>query len=108
MADELDARLPRVVGCPGAVEILDALVPGARSRIELQVIVHLSRRRIGVVLRSLAAEGLLHRCDDPGSWDLRPARETRYALTAQGRSTVAELSDVDVWVAIYENYLYRL
>jgi DNA-binding HxlR family transcriptional regulator len=105
MADELVVRLSEVAGCPGAVEVLDALAEAPRSQAELRTAVPLSRWKLDRALRRLAAEGAISRCGEPGSWDLRPARTTRYALTPLGNEFVAVMSDLDVWVAIYESYL---
>jgi DNA-binding HxlR family transcriptional regulator len=105
MADELVVRLSEMVACPGAVEVLDALVEGARSPAGLRTAVPLSRRKLERVLRTLAAEGAITRCGEPGSWDLRLARSTRYALTPRGHEFVTIMSDLDVWVTIYESYL---
>jgi len=106
MADELVMRLSGVLGCPGAVEVLEVLAEGAQSQSELRATACLSGRRLERVLRKLAAEGVIGRCGEPGSWDLRPGHETRYVLTALGQELVVVLSDVDVWVTIYETYLY--
>ncbi|WIV59247.1 winged helix-turn-helix transcriptional regulator [Amycolatopsis nalaikhensis] len=105
MADDVVAWLSDVVGRPGAVEVVEALADGAKSHIALCAAVPLAKRKLERVLRTLAAEGVLVRCDEPGTWDLWPGRTTRYALTASGRELVAVLSDLDVWVAIYERYL---
>lgn len=105
MADDVVARLSDVVGRPGAVEVIEALADSSRSRTELCAAVPLPKRKLERVLRTLAAEGVLVRCDEPGTWDLRPERTARYALTALGEEFVAVMSDLDVWVAIYEMYL---
>lgn len=103
MADELVLRL---LGCPGAVEVLEVLAEGERSQAELRAAAGLSGRRLERVLRTLAAAGTIGRRGEAGSWDIRPGHESRYALTAPGWELVAVLSDVDVWVSIYETYLY--
>jgi DNA-binding HxlR family transcriptional regulator len=105
MADDVVARLSDVVGHPGAVEVIEVLAQDAKSRLELCAVVPLPKRKLDRVLRTLAAEGVLVRCAEPGTWDLRPERTTRYALTAHGEELAAVMSDLDVWVAIYEMYL---
>ena len=106
MADELVVRLSGVVGCPGAIEVLEALADGARSQAEICDAARVSGRRLERVLRTLAAEGVVSRCDEPGSWDLRPGPEIRHMLTELGEELMVALSDVGVWVTIYEDYLY--
>ena len=105
MADDVVARLSEVAGHPGAVEVIEALAEGAKSRLELCAAVPLPSRKLDRVLRALAAEGVLVRCDEPGTWDLRPERTTRFALTPLGEELAVVMSDLDVWVAIYETYL---
>jgi len=105
MADE---RLPRwlaVADCPGAAEVLDVLADSPRSFLELARVVPVSRRKLEPVLRTLAVGGALV-CCEPGSWDGRSRRST-FVLTAEGRHLARELSDLDVWVAVYEHYLHR-
>jgi len=105
MADELVVPLSGVLGCPGAVELLEVLAEGSLSQAELRA-VGLSGRRLERVLRTLAAMGTIGRCGEAGSWDLKPGHTSRYALTSLGEELVAVLSDVDLWVSIYETYLY--
>lgn len=105
MADDLVAHLLGVVSCPGAVEVIDALDDGARSLAELRKAVRLSRRQLDGAIRVLAAEGVLRRLGGQGSWDLAPTQETRFELTAPGRQLADELSEIDVWTAVYEYYL---
>ncbi|WIX98384.1 hypothetical protein QRX60_30490 [Amycolatopsis mongoliensis] len=97
-----DGRLMRVISCPGAVELLDELGTGPRAFDELRRIV--PRRLLGPALRVLAAEGALRR-SDAGSWDVRPAGDALFSLTGDGGRLADELSDLDVWVAVYDRYL---
>lgn len=97
-----EAGLMRVIGCPGAVEVLDELVSGARSCTELRRVV--ARRVLEPALRFLAAEGALRR-SATGTWDGRPGGEVMFSLTAVGHRFIAGLSDLDVWVEVYERYL---
>ena len=105
MADDLVAQFLGVVSCPGAVEVLDVLDEGPRSLAELRRSARLSRRRIDRAIRVLAAEGVLRRSGEQGSWDAPPVPEALFELTATGRRVAAELSEIDVWTAVYEYYL---
>ncbi|MFG1642763.1 hypothetical protein ACGFMK_20940 [Amycolatopsis sp. NPDC049252] len=97
-----EAVLTRVICCPGAAELLDALAPGGRSYAELR---HTFPRRVlDPAVRVLAAEGAVRR-SEPGTWDGKSGRGVVLSLTATGQRLVAELSDLDVWVAVYERYL---
>ena len=97
-----EAGLTRLICCPGAVELLDELASGARDFTELRRVV--PRRVLEPALRALAAEGALRRTPT-GTWDARPSGEVVFSLTATGHRFVDELSDLDVWVAVYERYL---
>jgi len=97
-----EAGLTRVIRCPGAVELLDELASGARTVAALRRVV--PRRVLEPALRALAAEGALRR-SLPGTWDGRPGGEALVSLTATGHRIVDELSDLDVWVAVYDDYL---
>ena len=97
-----EAGLTRVICCPGAVELLDELASGARAFTELRRAV--PRRVLEPALRVLAAEGALRR-SLTGTWDGRPGSEVVFSLTGTGRRFLDELSDLDVWVAVYERYL---
>ncbi|WP_410670592.1 winged helix-turn-helix transcriptional regulator [Amycolatopsis sp. cmx-4-68] len=96
-----DDHLARVISCPGAVELLDELAIGPRRFAELRRTV--PRRMLGPALRVLAAERALRR-QDAGSWDSRPGDDVLIVLTGPGRQLVVELSDLDVWVAVYDRY----
>ncbi|MFI5608856.1 winged helix-turn-helix transcriptional regulator [Amycolatopsis sp. NPDC051903] len=91
-----------VTGYRKAVEIIDVLTEGEAEFTELRRRTRLSRRWLARVLRVLAAEGLVTRV---GTWDERPAPDTRFALTREGRCLADELADLDVWTALYENYV---
>lgn len=97
-----EAGLERVICCPGAVELLDELASGARAFGGLRRAV--PRRVLEPALRVLAAEGAVQ-CSRPGSWDGRPGGEVMFSLTATGHRFLDDLSDLDVWVAVYERYL---
>jgi DNA-binding HxlR family transcriptional regulator len=97
-----EAGLTRVICCPGAAELLDELASGARAFAELRRA--FPRRVLEPALRVLAAEGALRR-SPAGTWDGRPGGDVVVSLTAAGGRLVAELSDLDVWVAVYERYL---
>jgi hypothetical protein len=97
-----EAGLSRVILCPGAVELLDELADGARTLAELRRVV--PRRALEPALRLLAAEGALRR-SRAGTWDGRPGGGSVFVLTATGRRIVDYLSDLDVWVAVYDGYL---
>lgn len=97
-----EAGLTRVIRCPGAVELLDELASGARTVAALRRVV--PRRVFGPAVRALAAEGALRR-SSTGTWDGRPGGAVLVSLTATGHRMVAGLSDLDVWVAVYERYL---
>ncbi|WP_284740393.1 hypothetical protein [Amycolatopsis sp. RTGN1] len=96
-----EAGLTRVILCPGAVELLDVLAGGARTLAELRRVV--PRRALEPALRVLAAEGALRR-SQAGTWDGRPGGGSVFALTATGRRLVDHLSDLDVWVTVYDDY----
>ncbi|MEV6874594.1 winged helix-turn-helix transcriptional regulator [Amycolatopsis sp. NPDC051128] len=97
-----DDRLARVISCPGAVELLDELAIGPRRFAELRG--RVPRRMLGPALRVLVAEGALCR-QGAGSWDSHPGGDALILLTGPGRQLMAELSDLDVWVAVYDRYL---
>ncbi|MET8852295.1 hypothetical protein [Amycolatopsis sp. NPDC004625] len=59
---------------------------------------------LGPALRILAAEGALRR-EPAGTWDGRTGGEVVLSLTATGHRIVGGLSDLDVWVAVYDDYL---
>lgn len=94
--------LLHVTGYRKAVEVIDVLTEGETGFTELRRRTRLSRHWLTRVLRVLAAEGLVR---GTGSWDERPAPDTRFALTEEGRCLADELADLDVWTALYENYL---
>lgn len=62
------------------------------------------RRVLETALRALAAEGAIRR-SSTGTWDGRPGGEVLVSLSATGRRIAGELSDLDVWVAVYDDYL---
>ncbi|MGW3961577.1 winged helix-turn-helix transcriptional regulator [Amycolatopsis sp. NPDC005003] len=97
-----EAGLTRLIRCPGAVELLDELASGARTVATLRRLV--PRRLLEPALRALAAEGAIRR-SSVGTWDSRPGDEVMFSLTAAGHRVVAGLSDLDVWVEVYERYL---
>ena len=97
-----EAGLLRVIRCPGAVELLDELATGARTVAALRRVV--PRRVLEPALRALAAEGALRR-SSMGTWDGRAGGEVLVSLTAAGHRIVSELSCLDVWVAVYDDYL---
>lgn len=97
-----EAGLTRVIRCPGAVELLDEIAPGGRVFAELRRAV--PRRVLESALRLLAAEGALRR-SPAGTWDGQPGGDVVYTLTAVGHRIVDELSDMDVWVSVYDDYL---
>lgn len=96
------AGLARLISCPGAVELLDELADGPRTLAALARVV--PRRMLEPALRVLAAQGALRR-SKAGSWDGRPGGGSVFALTATGHRIIGELSDLDVWVAVYDDYL---
>lgn len=97
-----EAGLARVIFCPGAVEVLDELAGGARTLGELRRVV--PRRLLEPALRVLAAQGALRRSQG-GTWDGRPGGGSVFGLTAAGHRIIGELSDLDVWVAVYDDFL---
>jgi DNA-binding HxlR family transcriptional regulator len=97
-----DDRLARVISCAGAAEILDELVAGPRVLGELRRTV--PRSVLGPALRLLAAQGAVRR-STAGSWDGRPLPATVFEITPAGRDLATGLSDLDIWVAVYERYL---
>ncbi|WP_103339902.1 winged helix-turn-helix transcriptional regulator [Amycolatopsis sp. CA-126428] len=97
-----ESGLVRVICCPGAVELLDELASGARTVVALRRAV--PRRVLASALRALAAEGAIRR-SAVGTWDGRPGGEVLFSLTAAGYRLVGELSDLDLWVEVYERYL---
>ena len=97
-----ESGLTRVICCPGAVELLDELASGACTVAALRRAI--PRRVLAPALRALAAEGAVRR-SVVGTWDARPGDEVLLSLTAVGRRFVAGLSDLDVWVEVYERYL---
>ncbi|HVV11783.1 winged helix-turn-helix transcriptional regulator [Amycolatopsis sp.] len=97
-----DDRPARVISCPGAVELLDELMTGPRRFSELHTT--FPRRVLVPALRALAAEGALL-CPQAGSWDSCPRGDALIDLTDTGRQLAVELSDLDVWVAVYDRYL---
>ena len=103
MADRI-ARVAGIIRCPGAVEVLDALVEASSTFAELAKVFRIPRRRLERALRTLAAEGAIRQCR-PGSWDGRAELDVRYELTATGSRLAVELGDIDVWTAFYERHL---
>jgi DNA-binding HxlR family transcriptional regulator len=94
--------LPFLVSQYRAVEILDALAEEPQTLRDLRALAHASRRPLVRTLRLLAAHGLVRRTQ-PGSWDrLRPVG--RYELTTEGRALADQLSILDVWTSLYEQY----
>ncbi|MGW4486389.1 winged helix-turn-helix transcriptional regulator [Amycolatopsis sp. NPDC004368] len=91
-----------VTGYRKAVEVIDVLTEGETAFTELRKRTRLSRQWLGRVLRVLAAEGLVR---GTGSWDTRPAPGTKFALTTEGRCLADELADLELWTALYENYV---
>ncbi len=80
---------------PGVVEIIVALQKrdGSATLAEL--------RAAGIshpvpLLRSLAAAGQVSR-SDAGTWDIAPAPEARFALTAAGTGLANTLGDIENW-----------
>lgn len=98
----VDDRVVRILRCPGAAEVIDALLAGPVAFSELRR--RVPRRVLQASLRVLACEGVLVR-SDAGSWDAKPRRDTEFSLTERGLAVAAVLSDWDVWVAVYEQYL---
>ena len=96
-----EAGLTRVILCPGAVELLDELAGSARTLADLRRVV--PRRALEPALRVLAAEGALRR-SQAGTWDGRPGGGSVFVLTVTGRRILGYLSDLDVWVAAYDDY----
>lgn len=103
MADRL-VCLAGIIGCPGAVEVLDALADTSCAFAELGKAARVPRGRLERVLRTLAAEGAV-RQSRSGSWDARANQDTAYVLTAAGHRLAADLADIDVWTAFYERHL---
>ncbi len=97
-----ETGLTRVICCRGAVELLDELASGSRAVDELRRA--FSRRVLEPALRLLAAEGALRR-SPTGTWDGWPEGDVKVSLTAAGYRINAYLSDLDVWVAVYDDYL---
>ncbi|WP_410622956.1 hypothetical protein [Amycolatopsis sp. cmx-8-4] len=97
-----EAVLTRVISCPGAAELLDELASGGRVFADLRR--RFPRRVLDPALRVLAAEGALRR-SEAGTWDEKSGRDVVLSLTGTGQRIVEDLSDLDVWVAVYERYL---
>ncbi|WP_328453084.1 winged helix-turn-helix transcriptional regulator [Amycolatopsis sp. NBC_00438] len=97
-----ETGLTRVICCRGAAELLDELASGPRAFAGLRRA--FPRRVLEPALRVLAAEGALRR-SPAGTWDGRPDGAVVFSLTATGRRLFADLSDLDVWVSVYEDYL---
>ncbi|MBB1152249.1 MULTISPECIES: hypothetical protein [Amycolatopsis] len=98
----VDDRVVRILRRTGAAEVIDALLtgPACLSRLRRTV----PRRTLERSVRALAAEGALVRAD-AGSWDTGLRADTELRLTASGLAVAAVLSDWDVWVRVYEDYL---
>lgn len=102
-----DADLARLVSHRYVVETLDALTEAPRTRRELQALLRAPQRRLATSLRVLAAQGVIRRCGEHGSWDDGDPADVLYELTDTGRRIAEQLDQFDVWVALYERYLYR-
>lgn len=100
------AHLLPLASCQDALEILDALAEGPHTFAELRARLPFRTRRLHRALRILAAENAILRLHEAGSWDNRPVTQTHYELTTSGHQLVEELNDLDVWITMYERYLY--
>ena len=100
------ARLLPVVGQRYVVDVLDLLDDHPRTDGELRAALHAGRGDLDNAIRTLATLAAIRRPDCPGSWDRRAPASTRYELTATGRNLARRLSELDVWTAMYEYYLY--
>ncbi|MEV6334133.1 hypothetical protein AB0M12_05375 [Nocardia vinacea] len=84
------------------VEVLDALSKRPHIIAELATTIAGRRRALIPALRVLAAHGLIT-TDSPGSWDRPPTATATIGLTSRGAATVASLSYLTVWTALYEH-----
>jgi DNA-binding HxlR family transcriptional regulator len=100
------AHLLPLASCQDALEILDALAEKPHTFAELRAHLPFRTRRLCRALRILATENAILRLHEAGTWDHRPVAHTRYELTTSGHQLVHELNDLDVWITIYERYLY--
>ncbi|HJQ44773.1 MAG TPA: hypothetical protein VJ870_00420 [Amycolatopsis sp.] len=103
---DLDPVLADLLACPLAIILVDTLAIGRLSLRELRALARVGRRATEAALRVLAARQLIARCGVLGSWDARPELATRFELTDLGRQLARQLQEVELWVAIYEHYLY--
>lgn len=88
------------------VEVLAALAERPQTSAELRAGLHAKRRHLDTALRTLAAHRAIRRRDQHGSWDHHDTASIRYELTDAGRHLTHQFDRLDVWVAIYEYYLY--
>ncbi|MEV2221329.1 hypothetical protein AB0E01_15780 [Nocardia vinacea] len=98
--DDLDT-LCALVSHRFVVEVLDALADRARAVSELTTAVTGARQTLAEALRVLASHRLIV-ADPQGSWDQPPADTSVIRLTGRGQATVAALSSLAVWTALYE------
>ncbi|WP_433715816.1 winged helix-turn-helix transcriptional regulator [Nocardia sp. CA-084685] len=94
------ASLRELVSHRHVVEVLDAL--SSRPHVIAELATTIAGRRSALIpaLRVLAAHGLITSAS-PGSWD-RPPTDA-IGLTSRGVDTVASLSYLAVWTALYEH-----
>jgi DNA-binding HxlR family transcriptional regulator len=100
-------HLLSVISSRHAVEVLDLLAESPRTFDELRRCLHARRKELDRTLRALAADGAVRRWR-PGTWDHDSTCGDPYELTAAGHHLADQLSDIEVWTAIYETYLHTL
>ncbi|MEV4237704.1 hypothetical protein AB0J47_21300 [Nocardia sp. NPDC049737] len=96
------ASLRELVSHPHVVEVLDALSSRPHAIAELATTIAGRRSALIPALRVLAAHGLIT-TDNPGSWDRPLTLTDTVGLTSRGVDTVASLSYLAVWTALYEH-----
>ncbi|HVV11987.1 hypothetical protein [Amycolatopsis sp.] len=103
---DLDPVLADLLSCPLAIILIEYLAIGRLSLSELRALARARRRATEAALRVLAAHQLVARCGVRGTWDARPEASARFELTDSGRQAARQLEELDVWVTIYQRYLY--
>ncbi|MFI6367868.1 hypothetical protein ACIBG0_34590 [Nocardia sp. NPDC050630] len=96
------ASLRELVSHRHVVEVLDALSNRPHVIAELATTIAGRRSALIPALRVLAAHGLIT-TDSPGSWDRPPTATHAIGLTSRGVDTVASLSHLAIWSALYEH-----
>jgi len=89
-----------------AVDILDTLAERPHTYAELRTSLRAHRHDLDTAIRTLAAQGAIQRPTHPGSWDRRAPAHAQYELTTTGHELAHQLSQMNVWTAIYEYFLY--